>query len=271
MDRTTQPWRPTVTEPYPAWVDRLGDLRVLLLGREKGLAAVPPGIAPEARRVALDRALEALAGSGEALEAPAALAEAKQIHSSHLLEGAPGFCGEGDALWTTEPDLAVSVITADCVPVLLAAVDGSAASAIAAVHAGWRGIAGSIVPKAVERLAEAGAAPENLAAWIGPSIGACCYEVGEEVVDQVKEALAGADGDLSEEISSQVVVRRPGREKPHLDVLAAAREQLRQAGVRRVRWVDTCTRCHPESLWSYRREGPKAGRNLAFIWRRSSE
>lgn len=164
----------------------------------------------------------------------------------------PGCAGEADALATRRRDLALAVVTADCVPVLIAAESPGAEPALAAVHAGWRGVASRIAPAAVERL---GARPGAMAAWIGPAIGGCCYEVGEDVARRVA-AGAGAEGGFA----------RPGpRGRPHVDLAAAVESQLRAAGVGRIRRVDRCTRCDPD-LWSYRREGRAAGRNLAIIY-----
>ena len=171
----------------------------------------------------------------------------KQVHSARVREAIAGDCGEGDALWTTAPDLAVLVVTADCVPVLLGG-EGT----VAAVHAGWRGIAAGLVETAVEVLP---LSPMRLTAWIGPAIGPCCYEVGDEVAREVC-AAAGAD------------VTHPGRgARPHLDLAAAVAAQLARAGVEDVRRVAACTRCSADRLASYRREGHGAGRNAALIWR----
>lgn len=115
-------------------------------------------------------------------EAPTETSWLRQVHSDRILDARPGCSGEGDALLTRRSGLAVAIATADCVPVVLAGP-----RAVAVVHAGWRGIAAGIVPAAVMRLAEHGAVE---AAWIGPAIGPCCYEVGEDVADRV-EAAAG--------------------------------------------------------------------------------
>ena len=171
----------------------------------------------------------------------------RQIHSARVLEAkAPGQLGEGDALITRRNDLALCIVTADCCPILLAGDGG-----IAAVHAGWRGVAQNVAGAAVAQLG----APASIVAWIGPAIGPCCYEVGEEVAEQVAAASHG----------EVVHPRPPGR--PRLDLAAAVRHQLQVAGVPRVEIVAACTRCHSGQLFSYRREGPGGGRNLAFIWR----
>jgi YfiH family protein len=173
----------------------------------------------------------------------------KQIHSSTALPAAAGACGEGDGLFTEASGLALAVVTADCVPVLLAASSGR----IAAAHAGWRGIAGGVLAATLK--AAAGGPEERWTAWIGPAIGACCYEVGEEVAEQVVAA------------SAPEVARVGAAGKPHLDLARAVRIQLERLGVREVIEVPACTRCDSESLWSYRRDGRGAGRNLAYIWR----
>jgi polyphenol oxidase len=176
---------------------------------------------------------------------PPPVAAARQVHSTVALEARAGHCGEGDALYSAEAGLAVSVITADCVPVMVAG-DGW----VAAVHAGWRGLAAGILPDVLA------ARPRALRAWIGPAIGPCCYEVGDEVATAVV-AVSGEQ------------VRRSGRRgRPHVDLVGAAEHQLRHFGVEEISAARVCTRCHPELLWSYRRDGARAGRNVAYIWRR---
>ncbi len=178
---------------------------------------------------------------------PPPVAWARQIHSALALPAQPGACGEGDGLFTDQSGLALSVITADCVPILLAGPGG-----LAAIHAGWRGIAGGVVPATLQQLAGPLA---DWTAWIGPSIGPCCYEVGDDVASQIAEASG-----------PEVVVPGPAG-RPHLDLQLAVRLQLEKAGVGEVVTVQGCTRCDEERLWSYRREGKRAGRNMGFIWR----
>jgi polyphenol oxidase len=137
------------------------------------------------------------------------------------------------------------------VPVLIAGPRG-----VAAVHAGWRGLAGGVIPSTLEAAAESlGGTPQDWTAWVGPAIGACCYEVGYDVAAAI---AAASDADT-------VTPGPAGR--PHLDLPAAARMQLLAAGLQTVYAPPRCTRCDEEHLWSYRREGKAAGRNLAFIWR----
>ena len=95
-----------------------------------------------------------------------------------------------------------------------------------------------------------------MTAWIGPAIGACCYEVGSDVAEAV--AAASEPG---------VVIERPGT-RPHLDLQRAIAAQLESAGVSQLRaTLERCTHCHQQELWSYRRDGRRAGRNLTFAWR----
>jgi YfiH family protein len=224
---------PLLAGGHWVWRDRHKDAEVLFAGRGPHL-----GDHREDRNAVLQRIAP---GSP-------AVAWAQQVHSARVLPAVPGACGEGDAL-TGGDGLALSVVTADCVPVLLAGPGG-----LAAVHAGWRGIAGGVIPATAAAL---DGALQDWTAWIGPAIGPCCYEVGESVAAQV----AAASG-------PEVVLRRdsPGA-RPHLDLTAAVRRQLADAGVGAVRAVAHCTRCDAARLWSYRRDGKGAGRNLAFIWR----
>lgn len=213
------------------WRERRGPVEVVFSGR-----------GPSENRGGRDEVLHGID--------PAApgVAWAKQVHSATVLAaGGPGLQGEGDALVTDRDGLALCVITADCVPVLLAGPDG-----LAAVHAGWRGIAGGVIPATLAGFA---GPLDGWTAWVGPAIGACCYEVGPEVAEQVAAA-------------SHASAVRPGPAgKPHLDLHEAVRRQLAAAGVGEVICVPGCTRCEEESLWSYRREGKGAGRNHAFIWK----
>ena len=216
-----------------------GAVRGAFLGAQPGTEA--PG--PEAAFRALASHVEA---AGKV--SPAWL---KQCHGAEALRAEePGFRGEGDALIVSRPGVAATVFVADCVPVLIAA-----GASVAAVHAGWRGLAGGVLASAMRTLRRAGVTdPAAAEAWIGPAIGPCCYEVDEDVAGQV----ASASG-------SGVVVRRPGR-KPHLDLALAASKQLGALGVGCTASCVPCVRCD-SGWWSYRRDGARAGRNYAFIWR----
>jgi len=143
---------------------------------------------------------------------------------------------EADGHLVREPGLALLVFVADCLPVALYGPGG-----LALVHAGWRGLAGGIIGAAAE-------AVEATAAAIGPGIGPCCYEVGEEVLD----AFAG----LGEGVAA-------GR---MLDLPEVARRLLAGAGVERVESAGLCTSCERELFFSHRRDHGRTGRQAGIVW-----
>lgn len=178
------------------------------------------------------------------------VARMSQVHGVGLLEArAGGVVGEADALFTTQTGLLLCVRVADCVPVLLAGP-----GVVAAVHAGWRGAAAGIVPLVLEQLRAAGLEVDR--AWVGPSISAACYEVGEEVV----EALAASG------VPEAVFVDRTQGVKPHVSVARVVEAQLRAAGGLHVAVDPACSAGEP-GLHSYRRDGAASGRMGAFIGR----
>jgi polyphenol oxidase len=142
-----------------------------------------------------------------------------------------------DGLWTDEPGDAVMLIAADCAPIALCRADGGK-PALAVLHAGWKGL--------LEGIAEQGALELGhgpLAAAIGPAIGPCCYEVGEEVAAPYRKRFG--DDVLQ------------GR---NLDLPEAAERALRAAGVQTVERTDLCTACRPDLFFSHRRDGGVTGR-----------
>jgi YfiH family protein len=143
----------------------------------------------------------------------------------------------GDALWTEEPGLALMLITADCLPVAVARANGRE-PALAVLHVGWRGLLEGVVTAATEALG--GGA---LIAVIGPGIGPCCYEVGEEVAEPFRNRFG-----------AEVLVGKK------LDLYAATEKALVSAGCTRVERVEMCTSCHPDLFFSHRRDGPATGR-----------
>lgn len=170
----------------------------------------------------------------------------KQVHGAEVVAARDEGClGAGDALVTAKRGLALVIVTADCVPVLLAGQE-----MIGAAHAGWRGIVRGVVRAAVEEMGGG----EGITAWIGPSIGPCCYEVSDQVAADVARVSA-----------PQVVMSGAGM-RPHLDLVQAVRCQLTTLGVDGVHIVPRCTRCATD-LCSYRRDGPRRGRNLSLVWR----
>jgi YfiH family protein len=139
----------------------------------------------------------------------------------------------GDGLWTDEPNVPMLKLVADCLPIALARLDQPA---LALLHAGRIGLIDGVVDAGVSALGG------PIAAAIGPGIGPCCYEVGEEVAAPFRAAY-GAD----------VMVRH------NLDLWTAAERALRRAGVERVDRFDVCTSCHTDLFYSYRRDGPRRG------------
>ncbi len=166
---------------------------------------------------------------------------------------------QADIVGTDLPDVAVAVQAADCAPILLA---DPSAGVVAAAHAGWRGLAARAPAAAVAMFVDRWKSrPGDLVAAIGPSIGACCYEVGADV----REAFEAAGFEPTS------VARWFGAEhRPrywHFDGWASAREQLMGAGMsaERIHVARLCTGCHPAHFSSYRREGGAAGRMAAVI------
>lgn len=172
-----------------------------------------------------------------------------QVHGNAVwVDPDPRTPAEADAVIVfrdRRPDVCGAVVTADCVPILIAAADGAA---VAAVHAGWRGTAARIVCRTVEILGEHGYAPRSLVAALGPAIGECCYPVGEDVEQAVRAASPGLDAGT------------PGR----IDLVGANRRQLEAAGVPTTDSAPWCTACHPALFPSYRRDAT-AGRIRSVI------
>jgi YfiH family protein len=163
-----------------------------------------------------------------------------------------------DAIVSDDPTVALVVRVADCAPIL---IGDRRLNVVAAVHAGWRSTMQRIAIAAVECLARAfGSRPEDLVAAIGPSLGACCGEMGEEVIDTFR-----ANGH-DDSVLARWFDRQPGR-KPHFDLWAANRDQLVGVGVRSadVHIADLCTRTFPDAFHSYRARGGAAGRMAAVI------
>jgi polyphenol oxidase len=187
------------------------------------------------------------------------LFEVEQVHGNTVVTVTPGDevvrirATRADALVATRAPAVVGVRVADCLPLLLADLDSGA---VAAVHAGWRGVAARVVPTAIETLCtRAGARPERIRGAIFPHIGPCCFEVGPEVADELSRVDPGANA-----------VDR-SYQRPHVDLAAIVYAQLRQCGIAaaHVEKVSGCTRCQADRFFSYRREGSVAGRHLAVI------
>ncbi len=170
--------------------------------------------------------------------APEHFAYANQVHGSEMRHAMlPGPVGDADAIVTTVPNLAVTVATADCVPVIL-----EASGFAAVVHAGWRGLAAGVVSATIERLQAMELRPVRAA--IGPAVGACCYEVGPEVT----AALPAHTAETTWGTAS-------------VDLVGAATAQLGPVPV----WVAARCTMEDEELFSHRRDRTR-GRQVAVAW-----
>jgi YfiH family protein len=171
------------------------------------------------------------------------LATAKQIHSDRvLLVESPGPQGEGDALISNRPGIQLGIRTADCLPILVA---DTANRAVAAIHAGWRGVISDIVSKTVHAMCQRfGTKSSDLVIAIGTGIGACCFEVGPEVA--VQFGLSG---------------------RTKVDLVETTCRQLRRNGVSmgQISSSGLCSNCDAELFESYRRDREAAGRMVATI------
>lgn len=180
---------------------------------------------------------------------------ARQVHGAGVLAlsvpSRPGrFTGalrgwpEGDVLITRRPRLPLVVLGADCLPVLLWRRDEPA---VAAAHAGWRGLVAGALEAAVAALGR----PDRVGAAIGAGVGPCCYPVSAEVRDRFASAFGEA------------TVRPPA-----VDLAAAARAALRRAGVPAgaVSALEACTACDAARWFSHRRDGARSGRQAGVVW-----
>jgi YfiH family protein len=168
-----------------------------------------------------------------------------QVHSGRVLRAAAASRGErADGLWTDEPGLPILALSADCLPIALARAGGEQ-PAVAVLHVGWRGLLAGIVAAGARALGA-----DGLAAAIGPGIGPCCYEVGEEVAAPYRERFG--DGVLTGN---------------RLDLWTSAERALRAAGVEHVHRLDRCTACEGDAFFSHRRDAGRTGRQgvIAYV------
>jgi YfiH family protein len=182
-----------------------------------------------------------------------------QVHGAVARRGTPGDawreCDSCDALWSTERRTALGIKIADCLPVTL--LDPSH-RVIANIHSGWRGAVQKITALTIDSLwHETRFDAATSYAYLGPSIRVCCFEVGEEVVEQFQLAFPDAD---------RYIDRSYGA-KAHLDLAALTASLLRARGIADDRLIDTalCTRCEGSIFHSFRRDPKRGGRNLAIV------
>jgi YfiH family protein len=160
---------------------------------------------------------------------------------------------QADAAWTSQPGVCCAILTADCLPVLITDINGTM---VAAIHAGWRGLAQGVIESCIELLP---VGPENLMAWLGPAIGAAHYEIDASVF----EALTRQSSDAREYFTAT--------RKGHwlADLPGLARLQLQRLGLTRIAGGQYCTASDPRQFFSYRRDH-RTGRMAALIWIKKS-
>jgi YfiH family protein len=241
-----------------AFTTRLGGVSeppfdALNLGGKWGDA--PDSVAENRRRLRL------AVGGGQ-------LMVARQVHGAAIARVRAGDSAEAvarlaaDGLCSDLPGVVLGMFVADCIPALLA---DPRTGAFAAVHAGWRGTVAGVLPAAVRALAaEFGARPGELRIALGPAIGPCCFEVGDEV--------AAAFGALFPDARARGVVLPSPRgtpEKSHVDLKAANRLLLERAGVapEAIDAGPECTHCDRARFFSFRRDGSSTGQQMGLIGR----
>ncbi len=190
---------------------------------------------------------------------PPALVRPRQVHGTRVVVLRREMMveiGEADAIVSERPALPIGVVTADCLPLLVATPHGS----VAAVHAGWRGLAAGVISEALSALAAL--TPDGItgaSAVIGPRVGSGCYEIDAPVAEALARRFAGA-------VDTALVATRPGHWQ--LDLATLACVDLVRSGVaadRVAALAGVCTACDAERFHSYRRDGPRSGRLFHWI------
>lgn len=184
----------------------------------------------------------------QALNLPAEPVWLDQVHGARVVSADAPVRLTADASVTRQAGVVCAVMTADCLPILLCDRVGTR---VAAVHAGWRGLAGGVIEAAVGALASS-----DLIAWMGPAIGPAAFEVGEEVRQTFLGRFDGGSG----------AFRQTGETRWLADLCQIARLVLDRAGVRQIYGGGYCTFSDPDRFFSYRRDG-QTGRMATLIWR----
>lgn len=178
----------------------------------------------------------------------------RQVHGTHVVEATDGLVPEADGQWTMERHRPLALLTADCLPVVLATED---ARCVGIAHAGWRGLAAGVLESLLSAMPVRGS---SVVAWLGPTISAAAYEVGPEV----KAAFENVLGEASR-VCFTPSVQSDGHWMADLALLA--RLKLRRAGISVILGGDRCTYGDPEHFFSHRRDGPATGRIATIVWR----
>jgi polyphenol oxidase len=243
----------------PDWPVR-GRVRALVTTRAGGVSTGPWGVPPTGTggmNVGLlaGDAPDAVRENRARLRAalPSEARWLKQVHGPTVVRADDVTTPpEADAAFTTTPGIVAAVMVADCMPVLLADVDGRC---VGVAHAGWRGVASGVVQATVRAMRAAlGAREAELVAWLGPAIGPAHFEVGPEVL----EAMSGT-------LPAAAEAFQPRGAKYLADLFALGRQALREVGVTRVYGGTECTYSAPERFYSFRRDRV-TGRHAALVW-----
>jgi YfiH family protein len=222
-----------------AWVTERG------VGDRYGELNLATHVGDDPARVARNRAR-----LRTALGLPAEPVWLEQVHGERVLDLDRDSVVAADGAVTGTAGVVCAVLTADCLPVLLASRDGRR---VGVAHAGWRGLLGGVIPAAVAAL---GGSPGEVLAWLGPAIGPTAYEVGADVREPFVAREQGA-------------VRwfvRNGRGRWQADLFGLARDALAKAGVGEIYGGNLCTHTESRRFFSHRREAP-CGRMATLIWR----
>jgi YfiH family protein len=189
----------------------------------------------------------------EQLALPQAPNWLSQIHSNVSLKITADYqLSEADASLTRLPNTVCAIMTADCLPILICNEQGDE---VAAIHAGWRSLAGGVIENTIEQLRSSS---ETLLAWLGPAIGPAVYEVGSEV----RQAFV----DLKPE-ATDAFVASTNDNKWLADLNMLAKQRLQRLGIQHIYGGDYCTYSNPERFFSYRRDG-QTGRQTSLIYYR---
>jgi polyphenol oxidase len=191
----------------------------------------------------------------DAARLPAEPVWLEQVHGTCVRDlDSQGSSGPADAAVTRQPGRVCAILTADCLPVLLAA---DAGDRVGAAHAGWRGLAAGVIEATVAAL---GAPPRQLLAWLGPAIGPRQFEVGAEV----REALLSRAG-AGDSAADEAAFVPNARGRYMADLYALARRRLLRLGVERIYGGGECTYTDDAKYYSHRRDG-RTGRQATLIW-----
>jgi len=186
-----------------------------------------------------------------ALQLPAAPVYLNQVHGVDVVQADEGSLPDADACWTEKNNEVLTIMTADCLPVLFASHCGRY---VAGAHAGWRGLANGVLEATISKLP---VKSSELHAWLGPAIGPTHFEVGAEVREQFVAITAGSSRHFSQVSSDKYLA----------DLYGLATDRLQDAGVRSISGGTYCTYSDEQLFYSHRRDKGKTGRMAALIWK----